>query len=458
LASDVLTNKISEAHFKARLERTFPELSYFSAGDSEQLSKTICAMMSVYWFATGQHEAFIRGQTDSDLLSRQSWSWIQGWMKQSVRLMSEETLDAMLTFVAISSLGTIAEFREEFAPKVNACIHDGVLAHVLETKPEVLPSFQRLAARYKGLISDCLRVNFRFSEFLMAESVPADLAHVKASMEPYGEEGIAFLCFRIFARACGKLGPRNLWGSHFMTESQFQRLRPGLEALQQLRVLDAGAAYNNYLLLLQGSKALACFTSPEHQALTRLLCLESANGEASESDVSEAFKELNPHERERLTRFLTADGLGARPGYVLRGAPELLKAACLNPRLGAAAVLRTLLRVQDKCSVGSRVRKVHLDLHGLVGSARDAPGSGDFMRVPLDLQYDDQGDTRVCVVAVAKSGGGLVWSAARSQKHTVTGFATAREEGADGGSLFWRLFGGVSCRKAPMVDAEREDA
>jgi hypothetical protein len=462
LASDVLANKISEAQFKARLERTFPELSYFNAGGTDQLPKTICAMMSVYWFVTGQHEAFIRGQADNELLSRHSWSWIQGWMKQSVHLMSEETLDAMLTFVAISALGAIPEFREEFAPKVNADFQDAVLAHVLETKPEVVPSFQRLPERYKGLISDCMRVDFRFSEFLPAESVPANLALVKSSMEPYGEEGLAFFCFRIFSRACGKLGSRHLWGSQFMTEGQFQRFRPGLEALQQLGALDAGAAYNNYLLLLQGSKALACFTSPEHQALTRLLCLESASGEASESAVSEAFKELNPHERERLTRFLTADGLGERPGYVLRGAPELLKAACANPRVGAAAVLRTLLRVQDKCSVGSRVRKVHLDLHGLVAAARDAPESKRFMQVPLDLRYDDQGDTRVCVVTVAGAGktetSGLSWSAARPRTHAVTGFAAAREDGADRGSLFWRLFGGMSCRTAPMVNVEREDA
>jgi len=457
LASDVLANKISEAQFKARLERTFPELSYFNAADSEQLPKTVCAMMSVYWLVTGQHEAFIRGQADNELLSRHAWSWIQGWMKQGVRLMSEDALDAMLTFVAISALGTIPEFRQEFAPKVSAHIHDGVLAHVLETKPEVVPSFQRLPARHRGLISDCLRVNFRFSEFLMAEGVPANLAHVKASMEPHGEEGIAFFCFRIFSRACGKLGSRHAWGAQFMTEGQFQRFRPGFEALQQLRALDAGAAYNNYLLLLQGSKALACFTSPEHQALTRLLCLESANGEASESAVSEAFKELSPNERERLTKFLTADGLGARPGYVLRGAPELLKAAGSNPRVGATAVLRTLLRVQDKCSVGSRVRKVHLDMHGLVAAARDAQGPREFTQLPLDLRYDDQGDTRVCVVAVAgasRSETALTWSAARSQR----GSEVATGGGGDGGSLFWRLLGGMSCRSAPAVSVEREDA
>ncbi|CAK0904969.1 unnamed protein product, partial [Prorocentrum cordatum] len=457
LASDALANKISEAQFKARLERTFPELSYFNAGGSEQLPKTICAMMSVYWCVTGQHEAFTRGQADNELLSRHSWSWIQGWMKQSVRLMSEEALDAMLTFVAISALGTIPQFREEFAPRVSARIHDAVLAHVLETRPEVVPSFQRLPARYRGLLSDCLRVNFRFSEFLMAEGVPANLAHVKASMEPHGEEGIAFFCFRIFSRACGKLGSRHAQGSQFMTEPQFQRFRPGLEALQQLRTLDAGAAYNNYILLLQGSKALACFTSPEHQALTRLLCLESAGGEASESAVSDAFKELHPRERARLTRLLTADGLGERPGFVLRGAPELLRAACSNPRVGAPAVLRTLLRVQDKCSVGSRVRKVHLDMHGLVAAARDAQGPREFTQLPLDLRYDDQGDTRVCVVAVAgasRSETALTWSAARSQR----GSEVATGGGGDGGSLFWRLLGGMSCRSAPAVSVEREDA
>jgi len=38
LASELLAGRMSEAQFRARIERTFPELSYFNTGTSEQLS------------------------------------------------------------------------------------------------------------------------------------------------------------------------------------------------------------------------------------------------------------------------------------------------------------------------------------------------------------------------------------------------------------------------------------
>eukprot|EP00439_Symbiodinium_sp_Y106_P018945 s1401_g2.t1 len=43
----------------------------------------------------------------------------------------------------------------------------------------------------------------------------------------------------------------------------------------QLRTMEAGPAYNAFLLL-RGSKALSRFASGQHQALVRLLCLSTA--------------------------------------------------------------------------------------------------------------------------------------------------------------------------------------
>merc|ERR1719203_1117153 len=118
-------------------------------------------------------------------------------------------------------------------------MHDIALAHVLTWKPEVVPSFSRLSKKYQRLILDSLSVDFQFSQFLQAENTPANLVIVKEKLKPHGDDGFAFFCFRIFAQMCGKLGSKSSKGSLFMDEPQFQRFRPGLDALQQLRTLDA---------------------------------------------------------------------------------------------------------------------------------------------------------------------------------------------------------------------------
>merc|ERR1719272_2511421 len=103
-------------------------------------------------------------------------------MVHTVKLSTEEAVDAMLTFMAIHSLGKITEFREELAPDFGAHLHDVALAQVLEESPEVVPSFSRLSPQFQKLIVDSLSVDFQFSQFLSAESVPANLAAVKEKL------------------------------------------------------------------------------------------------------------------------------------------------------------------------------------------------------------------------------------------------------------------------------------
>ena len=203
---------------------------------------------------------------------------------------------------------------------------------------QVVPSFSRLSDHYKKLITDSLSVDFQFNQFLSAENVPASLLVVKEGLEPHGDDGFAFFCFRIFAQMCGK-HTRPLRGSLFMTEYQFQRFRPGLKSLLQLRTLDASDAYNAFLLL-RGSKALSKFASAEHHALIRLACLGSTTDSNSGNAMVEAFNQLPPAERAALTRFLTSDGIVNKPGYVLCDVPLLLQNARANIAVGLAAAFR----------------------------------------------------------------------------------------------------------------------
>jgi hypothetical protein len=187
-----------------------------------------------------------------------------------------------------------------------------------------------------------------------------------------------------------------------MTESQFLRFRPGLDALQQLRNSEPGWAYNTFLLL-QGSKALSRFTSPEHQALSRLLCLGSATDYAGGDQLIAAFDKLAPRDRAALTGWLTADGIHQRPGFVLSSAPELLKNAQENPAVGLTAAFRMLVRVQERCIADKSIYKAYVHLGDLADWARDAGGTqGDFSTATLDVHREDQDDTRVFTVEVVR--------------------------------------------------------
>lgn len=344
----------------------------------------------------------MHGQLEDDQLSRQSWVWIQEWMAQTVKLSTEEALDAIFVFMAIHALGKITEFREELVPGYDAHMHDVALAIILEANPQVVPSFSRLSSKYQRLIVDSLSVDFQFQQFLQAECTPANLVIMKEKLKPHGDDGFAFFLFRIFAQMCGKLGAKSLRGSLFMTESQFQRFRPGLDALQQLRTLDAAAAYNAFLLL-RGSQAMSRFASPEHQALARLLCLGEAFDYEDGNHVCEAFDELLPGERAVLTRWLNSDGIHYNPGYVLCHAPNLLANAKKNQHVGLTAALRMMLKVYEMCTDSSAPSKVVVHLNELALWAKEAgPENGDFLSASLCFRSDTQGETRVVNVELIR--------------------------------------------------------
>eukprot|EP00929_Paragymnodinium_shiwhaense_P063871 TRINITY_DN31960_c0_g3_i1.p1 TRINITY_DN31960_c0_g3~~TRINITY_DN31960_c0_g3_i1.p1 ORF type:complete len:3687 (+),score=983.36 TRINITY_DN31960_c0_g3_i1:94-11154(+) len=367
LASTILAGKATEEMFVSQVGRTFPELSYFNHAMLRRREQTFGAMLAVYWLISGQHEAFIRGQKEDEQLSKQSWAWIQDWMNNTVKLSTQEAVDAALVFMAIHALGKIPDFRDELLPGFGGNKHDEALAQILTTRPEVVPSFSRLSGKYRSLIIDSLSVDFRFGQFLQAENVPANMVHMKEKLRPHGDDGFAFFCFKIFAQMCGRMGASDNKGSMFMNESQFQRFRPGLDALQHLRTLDAAAAYNGFLLV-RGTKAMSRFASPEHQALARLLCLGAAFDQEGGQKLCDAFEELPMTERLALTRWLNADGIQDRPGYVILQAPLLFDSARQNPAVGLATALKLLLRVQQRCveeasgnGHAERLVVVHLD-------------------------------------------------------------------------------------------------
>jgi hypothetical protein len=418
LSNDILQKKISEDTFRKRLPRVFPEVGYFTSSSSLQQNydklrdHTLCSMMCVYWLITGKHDAFIRSQAQEGRLSGASWEWIQDWMRDVVKIFQPDAIDAMLVFMAIHALGRITEFRTELAKGFDVHYHDLALAHVLESKPEVVPSFARLQPKYQKLISDSLSVDFSFHQFLRAENLPLNLVVLKDKLQPHGDEGFAFFCFRIFTQMCGKHGHESSLGSLFMTEPEFQRFRPGLDALQQLRTLDAEEAYQAFLRF-RGSKALSRFASREHQALARILCLGAAFDYQGGDALCDAFDSLAPTQQAALTRWLTSDGINARPGYILCHVPGVLEHAKAldkdNERVGLKAAFEMMLRVQAmfEASVSSKVVKVVVHFDEMAAWAKDASDVEEFTKGVVSYRSESHTSTEVFTIQVERPEGGV---------------------------------------------------
>merc|ERR1712228_1111316 len=101
---------------------------------------------------------------------------------------------------------------------------------------------------------------------------------------------------------------------------------------------------------------------------------DSGGGE----EVSTAFKQLTSSERERLVRFLNADGITVRPAFILYNAPNLLDNARKNQRIGMDSAIRMLLKIYDVVSdeykeSASPVITIMVDEIAAVASACDDP-------------------------------------------------------------------------------------
>lgn len=423
LCTELREHKLSESRFRERLCHVYPELGYFVAGatpagpagqagpagpaPSTLRDQSFCALCCVFWLLMNQRDNFIRGQLQDEELSRQSWAWIQDWLQKSVKLNTWETIDAALSFMAVHALGKYKAFREDFASvqKYTQEMHDLALAQILEERPEVVPSVNRLDKKYKSLIIDCLSVDFEFSQFLLGENTVANLVMVKERLKPHGPEGHAFFLFRIFAQMCGKKGQESQIGSLFMTESMFKRCTPGLKALQSLWTSDGADCWADFMLL-RGSKAMSRFASPEHEALSRLLCLFGAFDKEEGSVLCNAFDELDSAERGGLTRWLNSAG---DYGVVIPNASGMLQNAKKNPSVGLVNALRIMVKVREECrrheeggSGLANLRRVVVQFADLASWAKDYHGDHPA-EVCLRSSVDLQGDTKVITLEVEPS-------------------------------------------------------
>eukprot|EP00913_Durusdinium_trenchii_P022861 g21465.t1 len=291
-----------------------------------------------------------------------------------------------------SRSGKYKAFREDFASvkKYTQEMHDLALAQILKERPE----------------------------FLLGENTVANLVDVKERLRSHGQEGHAFFLFRIFAQMCGKLGPQSQTGN----ETQFRRCTPGLKALQLLWTSDGKDCYADFMLL-RGSKAMVRFASPEHQALSRLLCLFDAFDKEEGRILCEAFDELDIDERGCLTQWLNSAGAC---GVVIPNASRMLQSAKKNPSVGLANALRVMVKVREECRRHEQGSEHRLVVQ-FAELARWAKDSGLQRLIPKQDYHGDhpgevflrstvevQGDTKVIFLEVEPSSVSLASCAANS--------------------------------------------
>eukprot|EP00930_Biecheleria_cincta_P055421 TRINITY_DN41740_c0_g1_i1.p1 TRINITY_DN41740_c0_g1~~TRINITY_DN41740_c0_g1_i1.p1 ORF type:complete len:1506 (-),score=256.24 TRINITY_DN41740_c0_g1_i1:248-4735(-) len=395
---------ISEAEFLDAVNNIFVELRYFDkTGDMVEKKREVGALLAVYWIVSNQYDQFVRSQAPAARLSQESWGKLQDWTRRTVNLTENvQHVQAMLVFVAIMGVGKIKTFRTAFTPECHE--FNEALVKVLQHAPFTFPSFARLGKESQQMILSCLMASdFNFGQFLQAENTPANLLVVKEIS--HGDKSIlGFFLFKIFAAMCGILGMKSLEGSLFMGEKMYTNFKVGLEVLQHLESDSPQQVYNRFLAERAHSQGLAFDASVgESRAVVRLACMARVFDSENGSKVRDAFGSLDAAERERLSRFLNADGIEEKPAILLYNAPNLLQNGSENPHVGLERAFRMLLWIYDAAAKTFKGSDSHVitimvdEIVPVVANCRD-PDMLALIGFDIARAVGDKGDSQGIVV------------------------------------------------------------
>jgi len=367
--------------------------------------QTMGAVLAAFWIASDHAEAFTRGQPTEKKLAGTSWKTATHMPGTK----NSDTLNVVFVASVVHGIAKIPKFHKQLAP--HAASRPELLVHVMDTCPEVLPSYMRLSAQSKDVVKWCVTQDLNFEEFMYAEALPASLTSFKNSMRQIAnrrelghmtDEFLpAFLLFT-FAELSGSHGSESLEGSVYMTEDTFSKFYSALDILQQLQEDHRTEQVVYDQLLQERATHLQLDFNPEEadsRATVRLACwAEVADAQEKEGKgrhVSVALqKDLTTEEREKLTSYLVADGITS-PGFVLSGAKAFFKSAQENPKVGLAAAIRTTLKIYEAAAEEFRdsrrpICKVLLDR--ISKAVVDYSGHEAIEEVTFELQRDSEGE------------------------------------------------------------------
>ena len=344
--SQIIAGTLSETLFAEQLVNIYPELDSFSEcstipGSAERLSpdatvagivgdvsaseienrRTVAALLSVFLILTNNYESFVRNQSGSDRLSLVRWIELRDWILSI--LVSPEVIDVLFAMIVITGIG-----------KIHSIGSPDWLGKTLATRPELLPSFNRLAAQHKEFIKECLFTGFNFGQFLQAENSPSSLRPLQKFIVSRGLNGLDLYLSFVFAQMAGLLGAKCQEGSVFMSEREWAKFFTGKEVLRALESEEPHVVYRRYLLRRVGQLLSDFRDTAAALTLARLCCLARVGSELDAAKIESGFDQMGPKDQLELVSHVTK-GLweGGGEGVTLTYLPSLMQNMMSNPSI-----------------------------------------------------------------------------------------------------------------------------
>lgn len=306
-----------------------------------EVKRSICAMLSVISLVKDRYEDFTAAQSEERKMTRTQWQEMQRFVKWTH--LNEETLCAMLVFLAIRGIGKVKPLVNQLPPEQRT--PEKAVLYVIETLPELVPSFQLLNSNMKELVKNSLLLHnsFKFPQLLQGENLPYHLARLQAvqGASPHGgDKVLKFYLLALVAIMAALKGVQSPSSALFMDSSQAVRTLGAIKCLQQLGTASPHSIYWSYI----SAHATHCgmpTSTAEDLVLARLCLLFRADTHDECSQIAQDWHALPSQAKEILARHFLADGISRR-AFMLKFLPDYFVSAKQNPEVGVYSSLCVL--------------------------------------------------------------------------------------------------------------------
>ena len=140
------------------------------------------SMRALLWMAADEYEKFVEGQEEERKLSHQRWAEVRSIMTWAG--LEKIELHACLVLLAVRGLGDRRVLLRE-CPRECRSVPARVVIHLIDAKPEFLPSVGVLSSDTRKLVKGVLEslASFDIFQFLHGEAPIPALAALQKSSE-----------------------------------------------------------------------------------------------------------------------------------------------------------------------------------------------------------------------------------------------------------------------------------
>jgi len=358
------------------LLRAFGELNeesgiYVKVKQFDERKRSLSAMLSVYWMVTDNYDAFTAGQKTSNRMSKELWAEWQRFIQWAD--MDNETLHAMMVFLAIRGLGKVKSFAKALPPDSRS--PEKVVLRLIEQVPGVVPSVQNLSEEKINLMTKAFMTHetFNLAQMLQGENTPSQVSALQDFVQEEGEELLKFYLVGLVGVMCAIRGAETLSGSLFMDQKNGSNVLLGIQCLRKLSEASPHAIYWGFIASRAQQLGLPT-RSPEQLAMARFASLVRATP-ADREMIQSIWCSLGHYERIALTNHFLADGI-CEFAVLFTFLPLYLEKSkqnnCVTMRR-ALIVLIELLETLKAEDYGQQTGEniIYVDLSDLAAFARD---------------------------------------------------------------------------------------